>query len=93
METGIAHIDSLLEKRSSFHFTCKNTSELKDALESLLPISNNDLLNIKGFEVPQTHTLKSIQGFIIIVGLTYEDKAEAFYKNDCNATIDLLSLE
>ena len=56
---------------------------------SLLPISNYHLLNIKGFEVPQTHTLKSIQGFIIKVGLKSEDKAEAFYKI-CNATIDLL---
>ena len=62
----------------------------KDSLESLLPISNYDLLHIKGFEVPQTHTHKSIQGFIIKVDLKSEDKAEAFYKNYCNASIDLL---
>ena len=50
METSIDHIDFLLEKRStsSFHFTCENTAELKDSLESLLSISNYDLLSIKG---------------------------------------------
>ena len=51
METGIAHIDALLEKRRSFHFTSENTIELRDTLESLLPIENYDLLSIKGFEV------------------------------------------
>ena len=94
METGIDHIDSLLEKHSSFHFTCENTSELKDALESLLPISNYDLLSMKGFEVPQTHTQKSIQGFIadIKVDLKTEDEAEAFYKNYCSGTKEVLRI-
>ena len=64
METGIDHIDSLLEKRSSFHFTWENTAELKDSSEGLLPISNYDPLSIKGFDVPQIYTQKSIQGFI-----------------------------
>ena len=94
METGIDHIDSLLEKRSSFHFTCEDTAELKDSLESLLPVSDYDLLSIKGFDVPQLHTQKSIQGFIadIRVDIKTEDEAEAYYKNYCCGTKEVLRI-
>ena len=93
METGyIDHIGSLIEKRSSFRFTCEDNAELKDSLESLLPVSDYDLLSIKGFDVPQIHTQKSIQGFIadIKVDLNTEGEAEAYYNNYCSGTKEVL---
>ena len=47
---------------------------------------------VKGFDVPQIHTQKSIQGFIadIKVDLKTEGEAEAYYNDYCSGTKEVL---
>ena len=61
-------------------------------MESLLPVSDYDLLSVKGLDVPQIHTQESIQGFIadIKVDLKTEGEAETYYNNYCSGTKEVL---